>query len=85
MTTPHHNLARLAARCTTRRQCADLITPLRDLLTWLDHATGSAARAAERYPSPSDVARRSAYRAAGLDVVLDAFARLRVLCGLTIR
>jgi len=51
----------------------DLIKPLRNLLGQLDHATG----AAERYPNAAEVTRRSAYREASLDVVLDAYARLR--------
>jgi len=55
----------------------DLIEPLGDLLNQLDHATGAADRAVTRYPDVADVAKRSAYRAASLDVVLDAFARLR--------
>jgi len=51
----------------------DLIEPLRDLLGQLDYATG----AADRYPDAAEVAKRSAYCEAGLDVVLDAYARLR--------
>jgi len=54
-----------------------LIEPLCDLLNQLDFATGSADRAAEHFPHAADVAKRSAYRAASLDMVLDAFARLR--------
>ena len=56
---------------------SDLIEPLRNLLGQLDHATGAVDRAAEHYPDAVDVAKRSAYREASLDVVLGAFARLR--------
>lgn len=55
----------------------DSIEPLRDLLHQLDFATGVADRATKRYPDAADVAKRTAYCAAGLDVVPNAFARLR--------
>jgi len=61
----------------------DLIEPLRDLLDQLDHATGAADRVAERYPDAPDVAKRSAYHEASLDVVLGAYARLRGIVAVT--